>query len=209
MPSWIDQIKTAGGVFVTATGTDVGKTVVSALLTQALDADYWKPVQAGLDGGGDTGEVKRLLGPAKIQIHSPVYELSHPLSPHESAKRDGVAIDMTRFRLPKSDKPIVVEGAGGLLVPLTPNHLMTDLISQLGLPVLLVASSGLGTINHTLLSQEALQARELPLLGVILNGPRNPANRQALEEYGTAPILAEVPEISPLTPEGLMGVKLK
>jgi malonyl-CoA O-methyltransferase len=186
------------GVFVTGTDTDVGKTVVSAWLVRALDADYWKPVQAGLDGETDSDVVLRLAGLAPARIHASAYRLEAPLSPHEAARREGVRIDLSRFELPASPRPIVVEGAGGLLVPLNDRALIADLIARLGLPAVLVARSTLGTINHTLLSLEALRARRIPCLGVVINGPPNAANRKAIETYGRAHILAELPRLEPL-----------
>ncbi len=186
-----------GGLFVTGTGTDVGKTVAAACLVRALDADYWKPVQSGLADADDAAEVARLTGLPPARIHPFTYALQAPLSPHEAARREGVSIDMDRFSLPATGRPLVVEGAGGLLVPLNRDALMIDLIARLGLPVVLVGPSGLGTINHTLLSLEALRRRGLPVLGVILNGPSNPANRAAIEWHGRIPV-RELPRIDPL-----------
>ena len=183
------------GLFVTGTGTEVGKTVVAACLVRALAADYWKPVQSGLSEGEDTPEIGRLTGG---RCHPPAYRLTEPLSPHEAARRDGVTIDLGRFALPETDRPLVVEGAGGLLVPLNGEALMIDLIARLGLPTVLVSLSGLGTINHTLLSLEALRARGLPILGVVMNGPLNPANRDAIETYGKIRVIGEVMPLDPL-----------
>ena len=151
------------GLFVTGTGTDVGKTVVAACLVRALDADYWKPIQSGLAAADDAAEIDRLTGLPPARNHPFVYALQAPLSPHEAARREGVVIDLDRFHLPRTERPLVVEGAGGLLVPLNRDCLMIDLIARLGLPVVLVGLSGLGTINHTLLSLEALRRRGLPV----------------------------------------------
>jgi len=195
---------TPSSVFVTGTGTGVGKTVVSALLTLAFGADYWKPVQSGHEDGGDRAAVAQMTGFESGRIHPCAYELSQPLSPHEAAKRDGVSLDLHRLcALPATQRPLVVEGAGGVLVPLTETFLMIDLIQRLGLPVVLVAASSLGTINHTLLSLEALRHRDIPVLGVIMNGPLNPANREAVEHFGRVSVLAEIPPLAPLSPETL------
>lgn len=185
----------AQGLFVTGTGTEIGKTVAAAALVKALEADYWKPVQSGADEDDDTAEVQRLTG---CVVHAPTYVLKEPLSPHEAARREGVTIEMGRLAPPETDAPLVVEGAGGLLVPLNDSALMIDLIAALGMPSVVVASSGLGTINHTLLSLEALRARDLPIAGVVLNGPSNPANREAIETYGRIRILGELFPTDPL-----------
>lgn len=183
---------------VTGTDTDVGKTVVSALLTLGLRAAYWKPVQSGLEPYTDTQRVQQLTGLDGSHFLPERFRLRSPLSPHESARRDGVEIWLEDFVLPTNHgKPhLIVEGAGGVLVPLNERDLLVDLIRYLHLPVVLVARSTLGTINHTLLSLEALRSRHIPIFGVILNGPKNPDNRQAIEDYGQVRVLAE---IEPLT----------
>ncbi len=192
--------------FVTGTDTDVGKTVAAAWLMLHTDAAYWKPVQSGLDEP-DIRAVQSLTGLDSSFFFPSLYELTQPLSPHEAARRDNVRIDLNRFTLPKTDRPLVVEGAGGLLVPLNEKDLVIDLIARLALPVILVCRSGLGTINHTLLSLEAMKARDLPVTGLIINGPRTPHNRQALEDYGRVPILAEIDRLDPLNKEALLAIK--
>ena len=189
------------GYFVTGTDTNVGKTIISAYLMRALDGDYWKPIQSGLDGETDTETVRRLTGLPPERFHPSAYELRAPLSPHESARRDGVAISLDAFKLPKTSRPLIVEGAGGVLVPLNGDALMIDLIKRLALPVILVARSTLGTINHTLLSLEALRTRRIEIAGVIMSGAPNEANRRAIESYGHARVLAEIPILSPLNAE--------
>lgn len=188
---------------VCGTDTDVGKTVVSALLVQGLGATYWKPVQSGTDGGGDTGRVQQLLGLPPERVWPEAYRLTAPVSPHWSAERDGVSIDPARLALPAGDGPLVVETAGGLLVPLRRNWLQIEQIAVWGLPVLLVARSGLGTLNHTLLSLEALSRRSIPVLGLVLNGDPHPDNPRTLEALGGVPVLAELPPLDPLDREGL------
>ncbi len=186
------------GLFVSGTDTDIGKSVVAAWLMRGLDMDYWKPVQSGLEGETDTEAVQRLTGFPDERFHAPVYETETPASPHESARLDGIAIDMAAFVLPDAPRPILVEGAGGLLVPLNDEALMIDLIAQLGLPVVVVARSGLGTINHTLLSVAALRARVLAIAGVIMNGPPHASNRRAIETYGRVSVIGELPLIDDL-----------
>jgi dethiobiotin synthase len=186
------------GYFVTGSDTDVGKTVVASWLMLALDGEYWKPVQAGLDGETDEAAVRRLTGLPAERFHGSAYRLKAALSPHEAATREGIAIEMARFKLPPHRRPLVVEGAGGLLVPLNDRDLVIDLIAKLGLPAVLVARSTLGTINHTLLSLEALRARRIAVAGVVIDGPANAANREAIATYGNVPVIAELPVLDPL-----------
>jgi dethiobiotin synthetase len=156
-------------IVVTGTDTDVGKTVFAAALTVALGAHYWKPVQAGLEDGSDAGTVVRLgVNPARVLPEA--YRLTTPCSPHRAAEIDGVAIDPARLALPVVDAPLVVEGAGGVLVPVTRDLLFADLFAYWGAPVVLVARTGLGTISHSLLSIEALRARGLAVRGVAFVG---------------------------------------
>ncbi|MBF0621764.1 MAG: dethiobiotin synthase [Magnetococcales bacterium] len=194
------------GLFLTGTDTDVGKTVAAAWLLPRMKGNYFKPVQAGLSGETDSQVVQRLSGLSSDRFFPGIYDLQRPMSPHESARLEGVEIDMTRFVLPESDRPLLVEGAGGLMVPLNRDALIIDLMVQLALPVVLVSRTALGTINHTLLSLEALRARGLEVLGVILNGPIHEANRRAIATYGHVRILAEIPHLEPLTHESLRSI---
>ena len=189
---------------VCGTDTDVGKTVVSALLVQGLGARYWKPVQSGLEpSGGDTGTVESLLQLPPERVVPEAYRLTLPASPHWAAERDGVRIQAEQLSLPPGDDALVVETAGGLLVPLRLDWLQIDQLEVWNLPVLLVARSGLGTLNHTLLSVEALQRRSIPLLGLVLNGPIHPDNPRTLEALAGVPVLAELPPLQPLCDEVL------
>ena len=188
---------------VCGTDTDVGKTVVSALLVEGLGARYWKPVQSGLEGGSDSERVQRLLELPAERLLPEAYRLSAPVSPHWAAERDGVVIDPERLALPEGEEPLVVECAGGLLVPLRRDWLQIDQILRWGLPVVLVARSGLGTLNHTLLSLEALRQRRIPVLGLVLNGPLHPDNPRTLAQLGSVPVLAELPPLEPLDRQGL------
>jgi len=188
---------------VCGTDTDVGKTVVSALLVEGLEARYWKPVQSGVEGGGDRDRVAALLDLPAERIVPEAYRLAAPVSPHWAAEREGVAIDPARLVLPPGDGPLVVECAGGLLVPLRRDWLQIEQIARWGLPVVLVARSGLGTLNHTLLSLEALARRRIPVLGLVLNGEPHPDNPRTLAELGGVPVLAELAPIDPLDRAGL------
>jgi len=182
------------GVFVTGTDTGVGKSFVSACLVHAWQATYFKPIQTGIaDEPGDTPTITGLVGGRARAIIPPLYEFVAPLSPHDAAALEGREIDPARLCLPPHDGPLVVEGAGGVLVPVQGEMMMVDLIARFALPVVLVARSGLGTINHTLLSLEALRARGVPVAGVILNGAPAPHNQRTIETYGRTRVLATVP----------------
>ncbi len=188
---------------VCGTDTDVGKTVVSALLVQGLGAHYWKPVQSGIEHGGDSGWIQTLLGLPAERICPERYRLSNPVSPHWAAELDGRRIEPECLALPKVAGPLVVETAGGLLVPLRRDWLQIEQIAQWQLPVVLVARTGLGTLNHTLLSVEALRHRNIPLLGIVLNGPPHPDNPRTLAELSGAAVLAQVPHLDPLDAQAL------
>ncbi|KAB0612947.1 dethiobiotin synthase [Castellaniella defragrans] len=186
------------GAFVTGTDTDVGKTLVAAILVKAWSGDYWKPYQTGVAATrGDTETVAALLGPGGGHVlHAPACVLAAPLAPWAAARAEGVTLDVSGLRPPRTAVPLVVEGAGGLYVPVDAHCMMIDLAARLGLPVVLVARSTLGTINHTLLSLRALRARGLPVLGVVMNGPPSPGNREALERFGRVRIIAEIPPLA-------------
>jgi len=190
-------------LIVCGTDTDVGKTVVSALLVQGLGAHYWKPVQSGSAHGGDSGWIQALLALPAERICPERYRLTNPVSPHWAAELDGCRIEPERLALPKVAGPLVVETAGGLLVPLRRDWLQIDQMAQWQLPVLLVARSGLGTLNHTLLSVEALRHRHIPLLGLLLNGPPHPDNPRTLAELSGAPVLGQLPHLDPLDAQAL------
>ena len=193
--------------FVTGTDTDVGKTVASAWLMLHLGADYYKPVQAGLETT-DRQTVKDITGLGDDRFHPCVYELEQPLSPHESARRENITLDMNKFQLPISERPLVVEGAGGLMVPLNDDTLIIDLIVQFNLPAILVSRSGLGTINHTLLSLEAMRKRNIKIAGIIMSGEKSPHNRHALEQYGGGvPIIVEIDALEIINAQNLLAIK--
>ena len=157
--------------FVTAIGTDSGKTLASAILCEALGADYWKPVQAGTPR--DTDSVRELVSNGKTRLHPERYLLRTPASPHAAARLEGISIDLKAFALPPTSNTLVIEGAGGCLVPLNDRDFVVDLIATLGAEVILVSNLYLGSINHTLLTVEALKNRNLPVRGLIFNGTPN------------------------------------
>ena len=190
-------------IVVCGTDTDVGKTIVSAWLVQGLGASYWKPVQSGLEGGGDRGRVRDLLQLTNDRLLPETYAFQQPVSPHWAAELDEVTLDPGALMLPAFPGPLVVETAGGLMVPLTRSWLQIDQLQEWNRPVVLVARSGLGTLNHTLLSLEALRKRQIPILGLILNGPPHADNPATLEHFGGAPVLGHLPPLRPLTAEAL------
>ena len=195
------------GFFVTGTDTDVGKTLVSAWLMTHFGADYWKPVQAGSEPETDSATVRRLAEVAPQRILPEAYLLAAAMAPHEAARREGLTLDLAKIIPPDTGRPLVVEGAGGLLVPLTEREFVIDLADALELPVILVARSTLGTINHTLLSLEALRRRSMTIAGVVINGPETPHNRAAIERYGQVEVIAEIPWLESIDRTVLCEIK--
>ncbi len=189
------------GLIVSGTDTNIGKTILAAGLVAALNGRYWKPVQAGLEGGGDSAIVAKLAPEA--QIHAEAYRLNQPLSPHYAAVLDDIAIDSTRLALPLGDAPLVVEGAGGLLVPLSDKLLFADIFLRWKLPVVLAARTTLGTINHTLLSLEALRSRSIHIAGVAFIGDENPESERIICKIGAVRRLGRLPWLAPLDAENL------
>jgi len=157
-------------IFITGIGTDVGKTIVSAILVEKLQADYWKPVQAGDLDNSDTIKVRQLVSNAVSVFHPEAYRLTQPFSPHKAAHLDGVEIDIDKIVLPQTNNQLIIEGAGGLMVPLNNQHLIIDLIERLTADVILVSRNYLGSINHTLLSVEALLGRGINIRAIVFNG---------------------------------------
>lgn len=192
------------GLFVTGTDTGVGKTVTCAALLHRYRSSaplrYWKPVQTGIEQDDDTAEVRRLGQCSDGEIFAEGIRVPRPVSPHLAARLSGRTIalpDLTGLIRPGAERWIV-EGAGGALVPLNDTELMTDLMQALGLPVLVATRSGLGTINHTLLTIEALRSRSLVVAAVVMVGEKNRENRAAIEHYGAVPVLGEMPPLEPL-----------
>jgi dethiobiotin synthase len=194
------------GLFVTGTDTGIGKTVAAAALLHRYRGlaplRYWKPVQTGIEQDGDTAEVRRLAGCRDEELLDVGIRLPRPVSPHLAASLAGVTITLDgilRFLPPDAEAACwIVEGAGGVLVPLNQRDFIIDLMRALALPVLVVARSSLGTINHTLLTLEALRSRALCVAGVVMTGDKNQANREAIEHYGKVPVLAGMPVFEPL-----------
>ena len=194
------------GFFVTGTDTEVGKTLVSAWLLTQLDGSYWKPIQAGTVPTTDSATVQSLAELPVSRVLPEAYLLPEPMAPHESARRANIAMDMEKLKLPPHDGLVVVEGAGGLMVPIVDGAYMIDLADALDLPIILVARSTLGTINHTLLSVEAIRRRGLPLAGVVISGPETPHNRAAIERFGKVEVLAEIPQLETINRDTLKAI---
>lgn len=187
-------------IVVTGTDTGVGKTVFAAALVGALGASYWKPVQAGIDedGGTDSARVLRLSGALPTRIVPEAWRLATPCSPHRAAEIDGVRIEAERLSPPPVEGPLVIEGAGGVLVPLSRSLLYADLFARWAAPVVLVARTALGTINHALLSLEALRARGVPVLGVAFVGEPQPDSEATIAAIGAVRRLGRLPILADL-----------
>lgn len=188
---------------VSGTDTGIGKTVFSAALTHALQAYYWKPVQSGLDEETDSEVVERLGGVSRARILPEAYRLKMPASPHLSARLESVTIDPERLIPPETDGPLVIEGAGGLLVPLTDKLLFADIFARWRIPLILCARTSLGTINHTLLSLEALRQRAIPVHGVVFIGDENRENQRIIADIGGVRSLGRLPHLPEMSAETL------
>ena len=184
-------------IVVTGTDTDIGKTVFAAGLTAALGARYWKPVQAGLADGSDAASVVTLGVPAD-HVLPEAYLLTTPCSPHLAAEIDRVTIDPDRLALPEVDGPLIVEGAGGVMVPVTRDLIFADLFARWGKPVVLVARTGLGTINHSLLSIEALRSSGVAILGIAFVGDAVEDSEATIAALGKVRRLGRLPRLDPL-----------
>ncbi|HEY6159834.1 MAG TPA: dethiobiotin synthase [Bacteroidia bacterium] len=180
-------------IFVTGIGTDVGKTVVSAILVEALQADYWKPVQTGTYYGTDSDKIKKYITNTASKIHPEVYCLKHYMSPHAAAEMEGVSIELDKIVPPQTNNTLIIEGAGGLMVPL--NHkkeLIIDLIQRLDAETVVVIQNYMGSINHSLLTLEVLKQRNMKIGGVIFNGPPHQLSHDIIMEYCGQKLLGKV-----------------
>ncbi|WP_205503969.1 dethiobiotin synthase [Rufibacter psychrotolerans] len=178
--------------FVSGIGTDVGKTVAAAILTEALQADYWKPVQAGNLEDSDTHTVRSLVSNPRTVFHPEAYRLQMPASPHTAAAAENVRLSLDQITLPQTQNHLIVEGAGGLMVPLNERELVLDLIQKLQLEVVLVSRNYLGSINHTLTSLEVLKYRNIPVAGIIFNGEPNASTEEFILNYSQLPALPRI-----------------
>ena len=182
-------------VFISGTNTNIGKTIIASWLALQTRFPYFKPIQTGISDNIDSIKVSKL---ANVKIYSEIFRYREPLSPHLAATLESSEIDIQKIVLPQK-KNLIIEGVGGLLVPINKKYFVIDLIKLLQTPVILVSSSLLGTINHTLLSLEALNKRGIKVLGVIMNGPNNEDNKQAIEYYGNTKVLAKFPQLKEIS----------
>ena len=188
---------------ICGTDTDIGKTLISSFFVRGLNASYWKPIQSGIESQTDSQIVEKLTKVDKEKIINEAYVFTKPVSPHWAAEIDQRIINLMFLKLPKVDGSLIIETAGGLMVPITRNFLQIDQIEKWGLPIILVCKSGLGTINHTLLSIEALKKRNINILGLVINGEKHLDNPKTLFEFSGIPIIAEFPYIQKIDSNNL------
>lgn len=181
-------------IFITGIGTGIGKTIVSAALVEKLNADYWKPVQSGDLNDSDTHKVMNLISNKTTVFHPESYALTQPFSPHKSAAIDGITIEQDKIKMPQTSNNLIIEGAGGLMVPLNDKFLMIDLIKALSTEVILVTRNYLGSINHTLLSVDALKTRGIKIKGIIFNGIKDIYSKEYILDYTGVELLGHIPE---------------
>ncbi|WCT10147.1 dethiobiotin synthase [Mucilaginibacter jinjuensis] len=192
-------------IFITGIDTGIGKTVTSAVLTEKLKADYWKPIQSGDLDESDTLKVKSLVSNTQTVFHPETYRLTQPYSPHKSAAIDGIVIDMNAFSIPETDNILIIEGAGGLMVPLNEYDLMIDLIKKLQAEVILISQNYLGSINHTILSWKALQQENIPIKGIIFNGETDAESERYILQYTGLKLLGKVPQLETIDKQAIIN----
>ena len=190
-------------IFVTGISTEVGKTVVSAIITEALQADYWKPVQAGELDNCDTNKVKKLVNNTKTVFHKNSFALKTPMSPHAAAEIDNVELSVSKIKRPSTENTLVIEGSGGLLVPINEKETMIDLIDTSD-KVIVVSKNYLGSINHTLMTIEVLKSRNLNILGVIFNGEPNKSTEEIINKMTGLPTIGNINE-EPSVDKGMIN----
>lgn len=187
--------------FITGIGTGIGKTLISAILIEKLKADYWKPIQSGDLDTSDSITLGSLISNNQTVIHPESYRLTQPLSPHLSARLDGIEIDLNKINMPLTDNNLIIEGAGGLMVPLNEDELIIDLIKKLNVEVILVSQNYLGSINHTLLSVNLLKQYKIPIKGIIFNGDENVETERYIQQYTKIKKLGSVPSLKNIDKE--------
>ena len=188
---------------ICGTDTDIGKTLISSFFVKGLNSFYWKPIQSGIESQTDSQTVEKLAQVSKEKIIKEAYVFTKPLSPHWAAEIDQKAINFDKLRLPKVQGSLIIETAGGLMVPITRNFLQIDQIKEWNLPVILVCKSSLGTLNHTLLSIEALNRRNIEILGLVINGEKHLDNPKTLVEFSGIPLITEFPYIKKMDSNNL------
>ncbi|WP_317898954.1 dethiobiotin synthase [Aurantibacillus circumpalustris] len=185
-------------IVIAGIGTEVGKTVVSAVLVEALQADYWKPIQAGDLEHSDTLKVQKLVSSKQSFFHSEKYRLNTPMSPHAAAEIDSTEINLKALNIPETKNNLIIELAGGLMVPLNSEKLNLDLLKSWMVPVILVSKNYLGSINHTLLSLEVLKTNKVPVLGIIFNGIENKSTEEFILNYSNMHCIGRIEELPEL-----------
>ena len=188
---------------ICGTDTDIGKTIISSFFVRGLNSFYWKPIQSGIESETDSQAIARLAKVQKSKIINEAYIFKKPVSPHWAAEIDQKVIDIKLLNLPNLNGSLIIETAGGLMVPITRNYLQIDQIKKWDIPVILVCRSGLGTLNHTLLSIEALKKRNIKILGLVINGEKHLDNPKTLTEFSGLPIIAEFPYIRKIDSKNL------
>jgi dethiobiotin synthetase len=194
-------------LFITGIGTGIGKTIVSAVLTEKLKADYWKPIQSGDLHDSDTLKVKSLISNTTTIFHPEAYGLTQPYSPHKSAAIDGITIDLGKIVAPKTDNNLIIEGAGGLMVPLNNKYLIIDLIKKLNVAVVLVSQNYLGSINHTLLSIAMLKQYGIDIAGIIFNGKTDVDSESYILQYTGIKLLGHLPEYETVNKQVIINAR--
>lgn len=191
--------------FITGISTNVGKTISAAILTEALQADYWKPVQTGYEEGTDKNRIEELISNSKSVFHNEIYNYKEPASPHLSAALENSKIITEKIALPITENNLIIEGAGGVLVPLNENDFVIDIARNLEAEIILVCRNYLGCINHSLLSIDYLLKNGFELKGLILNGNFDKMVKSAIINYAELPILAEIPDLKEITRETILA----
>lgn len=189
---------------ITGTGTGIGKTLTSAMLVLGLEADYWKPIQSGTPTDANT--VRELTNLPANRFHDEVYRFEMPASPHIAAESEGRVVDISRLKPPHTSRTLLIEGAGGLMVPVTRTVLMIDVFKQMNAPVILCARTELGTINHTLLSVQALKVQGIPLHGIIFSGPENKDTMKTIIDFSMSKLLGHIPPLDDISAANLLDI---
>jgi len=196
-------------LFITGIGTNVGKTVVSAILTEALEADYWKPIQSGTIESRDSDTVTSLISNSKTVIHPETYLLKQPLSPHFAAKLEGVNIEMNKLQFPTTHNHLIIEGAGGLLVPINKNEYVIDFAKKMDCEIVLVISNYLGCINHTLLSIDYLKRNNFKIYALVFNGDFDFEVKQSIVDYTLNQLIIDIPTLNTLSKQLISEISTK
>ena len=201
------------GFFITGTDTGVGKTFFSSILMKKFDFDYWKPIQTGKFTENDTLYIKENIGIEKNRFHKSIYSFKKPLSPHLASSYEKTSINMKKIKKPRSHRPLIIEGVGGILVPLNKKDLLINLIKKFKLPVIVVSKSILGTINHTLMTLEILKKNKINIFGVILNKVKNKKegdeNAKSIEKFGNIKVLGQISSINRVTRKKIEALSKK